>query len=76
MVKKSAPEPSNEPITTRYQIESSMTPDELLSEGYADFDDFYDPDEEKLEELLRIEQQETIDNTKSEEYYNKYFIEI
>ncbi|RUS96608.1 hypothetical protein DSM106972_086310 [Dulcicalothrix desertica PCC 7102] len=76
MVKKSAPEPNNQPITTRYQIESSMTPDELLSEGYANYDDFYDPEEEKLKELLAIEQQETIDNTKSEEYYNKYFIEI
>ncbi|NJR19626.1 MAG: hypothetical protein HC785_30840 [Calothrix sp. CSU_2_0] len=47
-----------EPKTTRYQIVSSMTVDELLSEGYANYDDFYEPWEEEwkieLSELERI----------------------
>ncbi len=50
----------NEPKTSRYQIVASMTVDELLSEGYANFDDFYDPNEEewkkeveKMEQIVR-----------------------
>ncbi len=46
--------------TTRYQIVSSMTVDELLSEGYANYDDFYDPlaeewkiEVEKMEQMVR-----------------------
>ncbi len=49
-----------EPKTTRYQIVSSMTVDELLSEGYANYDDFYDPlaeewkiEVEKMEQIVR-----------------------
>ncbi|BAY84469.1 hypothetical protein NIES267_39650 [Calothrix parasitica NIES-267] len=38
---------NTEPNTTHYQIVSSMTADELLSEGYANYDDFYDPDQEE-----------------------------
>jgi hypothetical protein len=53
-----------EPKTTRYQIVSSMTVDELLSEGYANYDDFYDPWEEEwkieLEELERIARENPI----------------
>ncbi|NJM23999.1 MAG: hypothetical protein HC874_31475 [Richelia sp. SL_2_1] len=51
---------NQEPKTTQYQIVSSMTPDELLSEGYANYDDFYDPSEEewkveveKMEQIVR-----------------------
>jgi hypothetical protein len=53
-----------EPKTTRYQIVSSMTVDELLSEGYANYDDFYEPWEEEwkieLEELERIARENPI----------------
>jgi hypothetical protein len=46
-----------QPATSRYQIVSSMTVDELLSEGYANYDDFYDPSEEEWKiELAQIEQ--------------------
>jgi hypothetical protein len=42
----------DEPKTSRYQIVASMTVDELLSEGYADVDDFYDPEEEKEKQAI------------------------
>jgi hypothetical protein len=46
-----------EPKTTRYQIVSSMTVDELLSEGYANYDDFYDPSAEEWKvEVEKMEQ--------------------
>ncbi|AKG21326.1 hypothetical protein [Calothrix sp. 336/3] len=45
-----------QPTTSRYQIVSSMTVDELLSEGYANYDDFYDHSEEEWkQELVEIE---------------------
>ncbi len=48
----------NEPKTSRYQVVASMTPEELLSEGYASVDDLYDPEEEEwkkdVEEIQRI----------------------
>jgi hypothetical protein len=48
----------NEPKTSRYQVLASMTPSELLSEGYASVDDLYDPEEEEwkkdVEEIQRI----------------------
>lgn len=48
---------NREPNTTHYQIVSSMTADELLSEGYANYDDFYDPDEEEWKrEVEKMEQ--------------------
>ncbi|MDJ0733555.1 MAG: hypothetical protein QNJ47_05605 [Nostocaceae cyanobacterium] len=48
---------TKKPKTTRYQIVSSMTVDELLSEGYSSYDDFYDPDEEEWKkEVEKIEQ--------------------
>lgn len=50
-----------EPQTTRYQITASMTPLELLSEGYGEYDDLYDPYAEELkkvfEEMERLAEQ-------------------
>jgi hypothetical protein len=66
----------NEPKTSRYQIVSSMTPLELLSEGYANYDDLYDPAEEERREEAARDEEETRKNTKSEEYYNKHYIEF
>ncbi|NJL09363.1 MAG: hypothetical protein HC908_01530 [Calothrix sp. SM1_7_51] len=43
-----------EPKTSRYQIMASMTPEELLSEGYATYDDFYDPQEEEWKKAVEI----------------------
>lgn len=54
-VKNMADKPVSEPKTSRYQVVASMTPDELLSEGYANFDDFYDPEEEKEKEAIAEE---------------------
>jgi hypothetical protein len=66
----------NEPKTSRYQIVSSMTPLELLSEGYASFDDFYDPVQEERKKEAAKDELETMKNTKSEEYYNEYYEEF
>ena len=52
------PKTNREPNTTQHQIVSSMTPDELLSEGYANYDDFYDPDEEEW--ILEVEKMRQI----------------
>lgn len=53
-----------EPKTTRYQITASMTPLEILSEGYGEYDDLYDPDEEEwkkdFEEMKRIAEECTL----------------
>jgi hypothetical protein len=51
-----------EPKTTRYQIVSSMTVDELLSEGYANYDDLYDPLEEEWKIEVEKMEQITRDN--------------
>jgi hypothetical protein len=66
----------NEPKTSRYQIISSMTPDEILSEGYGEYDDLYDPSEEERREEAARDEEETRKNTKSEEYYKKHYIEF
>ncbi|MBW4430345.1 MAG: hypothetical protein KME28_00870 [Pelatocladus maniniholoensis HA4357-MV3] len=66
----------NEPTTTRYQIVASMTPDELLSEGYANFDDFYDSAQSEWKKEAAFDEEETRKNTKSEEYYNQYYEEF
>jgi hypothetical protein len=50
-----------------------MTPEELLSEGYASFDDFYDPVEEEWKKEAALDEEETRKNTKPESYYNKYY---
>lgn len=63
----------NQPTTSRYQIVASMTPEELLSEGYASFDDFYDPVEEEWKKEAALDEEETRKNTKPESYYNKYY---
>ncbi|BAZ71011.1 hypothetical protein NIES4106_58080 (plasmid) [Fischerella sp. NIES-4106] len=57
----------NEPTTTRYQIVASMTPDELLSEGYANFDDFYDPMQEEWKKAVKEMERIGRENTLSEE---------
>ncbi|NJL81270.1 MAG: hypothetical protein HC836_39810 [Richelia sp. RM2_1_2] len=67
---------SNEPKTTRYQIVSSMTPSELLSEGYANYDDFYDPCAEERKKEAAIDEEETRKNAKPQEYYDKYYTEF
>lgn len=33
---------------------ASMTPEELLSEGYANYDDFYDPQDEKEKKAIAL----------------------
>ena len=35
------------------QLSYGMTPEELISEGYMDVDDFYDPHQEKLDEQIK-----------------------
>jgi hypothetical protein len=67
---------NNESNTSRYQIVSSMSVDELLSEGYGNYDDLYDPEEEKDKEEIARGQEETRKNTKSEEYYKEHYIEF
>ncbi|MBF2018478.1 MAG: hypothetical protein HC836_26550 [Richelia sp. RM2_1_2] len=67
---------SNQPKTSKYQIVSSMTPSELLSEGYANYDDFYDPCVEERKKEAAIDEEETRKNTKSQEYYDKHDIEF
>ena len=67
---------SNEPKTSRYQIVSSMTPDELLSEGYANYDDFYDPSVEERKKEAARDEEETRKNAKSQEYWDKYYTEF
>ncbi len=53
-----------------------MTPSELLSEGYANYDDFYDPYVEERKKEAAIDEEETRKNTKSQEYYDKHDIEF
>ncbi len=53
-----------------------MTPSELLSEGYANYDDFYDPCVEERKKEAAIDEEETRKNTKSQEYYDKHDIEF
>lgn len=65
-----------QPKTSRYQLVASMNPDELLSEGYASFEDFYDPVEEERKKEVALDEQQTQKNTKSEEYYDKYYAEF
>ncbi len=45
---------NSKPKISRYQIMASMTPEELLSEGYATYDDFYDPQEEEWKKAVEI----------------------
>ncbi|MEM7714296.1 MAG: hypothetical protein AAF349_12105 [Cyanobacteria bacterium P01_A01_bin.68] len=35
------------------QLSYGMTPEELISEGYMDVDDFYDPNQEELNEQIK-----------------------
>ena len=45
------------PQTSISQLSYGMTASELLSEGYANYDDFYDPDEEEWKrEVEKMEQ--------------------
>lgn len=57
---------------SRYQIMASMTPEELLSEGYATYDDFYDPQEEEwkqaVEEMERIVREKKFDDDECIEF--------
>jgi hypothetical protein len=61
-----------EPQTTRYQITASMTPLELLSEGYGEYDDLYDPYGEELkkvfEELDRLAEEGLLTEEESIEF--------
>jgi hypothetical protein len=66
----------NEPKTSRYQIVSSMTPDEILSEGYGHYDDLYDHAQEERKKEIELDKEETRKNAKSEEYYKKHYIEF
>jgi hypothetical protein len=66
----------NEPKTSRYQVLASMTPEELLSEGYASVDDLYDPEEEEWKKEAAEDERESRKNTQSEEYYNTYYEEF
>jgi hypothetical protein len=65
-------EPGNKPKTSKYQLIASMTPDELLSEGYASYDDFYDPQEQEwkkaVEEMERIASEHELNGDKSKEF--------
>jgi hypothetical protein len=48
-------QPKNQkPKISRYQVMASMTPEELLSEGYANYDDFYDPQDEKEKKAIAL----------------------
>ena len=53
-----------------------MTPDELLSEGYANYDDFYDPSIEERQKEAARDEEETRKNAKSQEYWDKYYTEF
>ena len=53
-----------------------MTPDELLSEGYANYDDFYDPSIEERKKEAARDEEETRKNAKSQEYWDKYYTEF
>ncbi|BAZ40238.1 hypothetical protein NIES4101_61990 [Calothrix sp. NIES-4101] len=66
----------NEPKTSRYQIVSSMTPDEVISEGYGEYDDFYDPVWEERKKEIELEKEEARKNPKSEEYWRENYIEF
>ena len=45
---------NQKPKISRYQVMASMTAEELLSEGYANYDDFYDPQDEKEKKAIAL----------------------
>mgnify|MGYP001793253021 FL=1 len=59
------------PKISRYQVMSSMTSEELLSEGYASYDDFYDPEEEQEQEKQLISETSSSEVTEKEKRISK-----
>ena len=52
--------PNQKPKISRYQVMASMTAEELLSEGYANYDDFYDPQDEKEKKAIAEEERKAL----------------